>query len=353
MDAGPRVLIDVQLGSDSCFGVVRMTEFDLAARQACLDLAEAFSLEASLPEPSPGAQSIGIEVEVPWSSYFPGLWEEYGLDQRKVSALGPDELTELGRRCTELELDLLPRLRKTVECGVPRGNDRYWEFSLNPAHDTGLLVEQVRLLSAAGVLPRERKHSLHVTVGDMPRCEDLYYLCTLLEVEFVDPQRIRDGINQTRSAIHTGWARKGLAGIFEKGASDLKGGATRAAEIRMLQLPQDDAGFASLMARVQWGVNAIADCRAGRDTLAAAMWRITLARTKKMLADQGLPLENWSRGGQNYEIWDRFVEAMPRLRLALAPARTLIESVCLEGRFAIEPTSVDDQPNTHIRPYRE
>lgn len=295
-----------------------MTEFDRAARQACLDLAEAFGLEATLPEPNPGAHTIGIEVEVPWSSYFPGLWKEYGLDQRKVSALPADELVELGRRCSELEQDLLPMLRKTVECGVPRGNDRYWEFSLNPAHDTGLLVEQVRLLSAAGVLPRERKHSLHVTVGDMPRCEDLYYLCTLLEVEFVDPQRIRDGINQTRSAIHTGWARKGLAGIFEKGVSDLKGGATRGAEIRMLQLPQSHEDFARLMARVQWGVNAIADCRAGRDTLAAEMWRVTMARTKQLLADQGLPLENWSRGGQRYEVWEQFAQAMPRLRHSLA-----------------------------------
>ncbi len=116
-----------------------------------------------MPEPSPGVHTIGIEVEVPWSSYFPGLWKEYGLDQRKVSALSADELADLGRRCGDLEVDLLPQLRKTVECGVPRGNDRYWEFSLNPAHDAGLLVEQVRLLSAAGVLPRDRKHSLHVT----------------------------------------------------------------------------------------------------------------------------------------------------------------------------------------------
>lgn len=292
--------------------------FDGAARLACVRLARAFDLEMSQPDGHSGVVSIGIEIEVPWSSYFPGLWREFGLDSRKVSTLQADELAELGRRCAALESDLLPRLHKTVECGVPRGNDRYWEFSLKPANDVSLLVEQVRLLSAAGLLPRDRKHSLHVTVGDMPRCEELYYLCMLLELEFVDPQRIREGIAQTRQTIHTGWARKGLAGIFEKGQGELQGGAAVAAEIRMLQLPTTDTEFARLMDRVQWGVNAISDRLHGRMTSAASQWRCVMERAKDSLRAEGLPLENWSRGGQRYEVWEQFAQAMPRMRDALA-----------------------------------
>ena len=288
--------------------------FDNQARTTCELLSESFDVSSHTLDLAPCQVSIVIEIEVPWSSYFPNLWSEFCLEQRKISALSAAELADLSTRCAVLERDILPRLHKTVECGIPRGNDRHWEFSMRPVHSASLLVEQVRLLTAAGLLPRDRKHSLHITLGDIPRCEPLYYLGMLLELEFVEPQRIRDGIAQTRNVIHTGWTRKGLAGIVEKGSTELEGGATCASELRMLQLPQTDAESARLMNMVQWGANAIADLRGGRDTQAAQTWQSLQFTAVRMLHRHGLPAENWSRNGQNYEAWSRFADAMPEMR---------------------------------------
>lgn len=323
--------------------------YDLQALSTCERLAHEFGLQqADLADHNPGQVTMGIEIEVPWSSFFPGLWSEFGLAGRKVASLSAAELAELSRRCAVAEQDLLPKLHSTVACGVPRGNDRYWEFSLPPAHDAGLIAEQVRLMSAAGVLPRDKPHSLHVTLGDLPRCPDIYYLCTLLEVEFVDPLRIKAGIEQTRQTIHTGWARKGLAGVFQKGPDELQGGAAMAAEIRMLQLPVRDDDFLRLMRMVQWCSSAIADRLRGHRSDAASAWVAAMEAVKRSLLEEGFPLVNWSRGGQKYEVWERFVESMPRLRSALQPTCSLLMSAALHERFAIESPFGDDQFSTTL-----
>lgn len=299
-------------------------QLDHEAVAVATRLATAFNLTTTCGEKplNPGALSIGIEIEVPWSSYFPGLWEKYGLAGRRISSLSTPELLELTRECSELETELHPRLQKVVDCGIPRGNDRYHEFAFNPVHDTSLLVEQVRLLSGAGLLPRQRKHSLQVTIGGMPRCRSLYYLAMLLEVQFVDPERIRGGMAQTESIIHTGWARKGMAGIHEKGPDDLKYGCAVASEIRMLQLPTDNLEFSKLMATVQWGANAIAEAQAGHETLAARQWSDFEAKAQKTLRINGFDDSNWSRieaAARRHEVWRTFSEKLALMRDELAP----------------------------------
>jgi len=293
---------------------------DAQALGVCEKLAQAFSVSTRATDLAlqPGALTIGIEIEVPWSSYFPELWEKYGMRTRKVSQMEPAELERLHADCAELEKTLLPLLQTTRECGIPRGNDRYWEFAFRPVNDTAILVEQVRLLSRIGAIPRERKHSLHVTVGSMPRNPSLYHLAMALEVEFVDPERIREGIALTKKPIHTGWARKGFAGIFEKNASELEAGAEVASEIRMLQLPHSDADLARMIHFLQWGVNAIHDNRRGVDSAQAQAWRSFEAHAIAVLKKHDLPTNNWSKdpqsGGQQHEVWERFSRLMPRIR---------------------------------------
>lgn len=312
------------------------TSLDLEAITVAHGLANEFGLATACAKEklNPGALSVGIEIEVPWSSYFPGLWDKYGLAGRRISALSSSELIELTQECTALEHVLLPKLQKTVECGIPRGNDRYWEYAFNPVHDTSLLVEQVRLLTCAGLLPRQRKHSLQVTVGGMPRCRSLYYLAMLLEVQFVDPERIRSGIAQTDTIIHTGWARKGLAGILEKGPEDLKNGCKVASEIRMLQLPAEDEGFSRLMATVQWGVNAMAEHRAGLETSAAQQWRQFEACASNALRRHGFNDSNWSRieaTARRHDVWQKFGTKLSLLRMELSSAFDLDQIPTLEG----------------------
>ena len=119
----------------------------------CQRLAAAFNLvtcatvlrDEGVPDTLP---TIGIEVEVPFSSYFPGLWRSYGLDRRPLRDMEAHELHAFSTECAAAEVTLRRRLALTVECGVPRGADRYWEFSFAPVRSVGLLVEQVRLQSA-------------------------------------------------------------------------------------------------------------------------------------------------------------------------------------------------------------
>ena len=308
-----------------------MAGFNAQAVSTSLKLADAFGLQvdpASLAiedNPDPQALSFGIEVEVPWSSYFPTLWKQFGLDRRRVCDLDPGELTSLSCQCANLEAELRPLLNRTVACGVPRGNDRYWEFSLRPVHDVDLLLEQVRLLGAAGVLPRDRGHSLHVTIGGLPRIPAVYYLAMVLEAHFVAPGRIESGVIQSLSRIHTGWARKGHAGILEKRSSELEGAAQVAVELRMLQLPQTQEAFGELLHAVQWGARAIDQwVRRSRgethDEGMAAAWACFQHDAKRVLAENGLPDRLWSTGRNTdtqLSLWLRFCEALPAIKASL------------------------------------
>lgn len=265
----------------------------------------------------PGVVPVGIEIEVPWRSYFPGLVQRYGLDARRFQDLQREESAALTVECSELELQLRPRLEATIACGVPRGNDRYWEFAFAPACDVSHTLEQVRLLTAAGLLPRDRKHSLHVTLGGIPRCKAVYFLAMLLESRHVDPQRLVEGADR---GLHpsNNWGRKGLAGVFEKGSVELAGGAQVACELRMLQLPVDDGDFRQLMATVRMASDAIADCLAGIPSPAASTWKAFQTHAEAVLARRGLPLNNWWRGGVdggvNLYAWQKFSESLAEIR---------------------------------------
>jgi hypothetical protein len=314
---------------------------DVEAADTCGRLASTFGLDRVDQVPMPGVVPVGIEIEVPWRSYFPGLVQRYGLDARRFQDLRREESAALTAECSELELLLRPRLEATVVCGVPRGNDRYWEFAFAPACDVSHTLEQVRLLSAAGLLPRDRKHSLHITLGGIARCKSVYFLAMLLESRYVDPQRLVEGADR---GLHpsNNWGRKGLAGVLEKGASELVAGAQVACEMRMLQLPVDDSVFRELMATVRQAADAIADHIAGVPSDKARQWREFQAEAEGVLARRGLPLNNWWRGGidggVNRDAWRRFSESLELVRHELRawyreeePAMPVVRAMRMAG----------------------
>lgn len=300
--------------------------------------------------------TVGIEVEVPFSSFFPDLWAAYGLDRRHMGDLSPQERQALSTACTLLEDDLCPRLFKTTECGIPRGADRYWEFAHRPVADARILVEQVRLLTAAGLLPRDKPHSLHVTLGNLPRTESLYHLTMLAEAMFVDPHRITRGIDQvamraSRQELLAGWGKKGSSGLYEKPGAELEGGSAVGVEIRVLQLPTTDAAFSRLMGLIQWGADGIYDRRHGLQTQAAEDWGHVAVFCRAELARCGLPNVNWFKSGPSGRVdedaWRGFTAKMPeigeRATVMLEemglwdqcdPSRLEEQSVCMDGECA-------------------
>lgn len=300
-----------------------MSALDIKSRHTCDSLASALGIESAETVAVPGTVPIGLEIEVKFSSYFPDLWNEFDLEKRGFGGLSKAESDSFSEKCTELEKDLLPKLRSTILAGVPRGNDRYWEFALDPAHDVSLLVEQVELLSEGGVLPRDRRHSLQITVGDLRATPDVYYLAMLLELQTIDAERIAYGIEQTSKTIYTGWARKGRSGVFEKDALDLKNGSTVACELRPLQLPLNRADFQRLMLDVSWAANAIAAKQGVRplvDSEGLDRWNAFVGQAKQALHDHGLPDRNWG-GGQAIDrgSWIAFGEKIQDLHDVLIP----------------------------------
>jgi hypothetical protein len=297
---------------------------DQAAEATCDRLAAAFEVDRLHDRPHlAGDVSIGLEIEVPHSAYFPELWARWQLHGRRVADLEPQALAQFGRELAELEQPLRTRLAQTVACGVPRGNDRYWEFSLEPVCDLGLAWEQVELLTASSVLPRDRRHALHATLGDVRRTSDVYYLAMVLEILHVQPGRIGAGVAATRERIFTGWGRKGLSGVFEKGQSELRAGAAVAVELRTLQLPQGRDEWVSMAGLLRAGADAIANRQAGHVDEHTEWFGDVRAAADEALATCGLPANNWWTGGLDggiqYDTWDRFTKAMPRLRDMLEP----------------------------------
>ncbi len=291
-----------------------MSPLDSHAMGVCEKLAATFGLESPATEAcTPGRVSIGVEIEVPWSSYFPDLWEKYRLAELRVGDLPPSELDALQADCFEIEKILLPRLQATVECGIPRGNDRYWEFAFRPVYETSLLARQVELLTQAGLLPRDKRHSLQVTIGGIAPCRSLYYLAMVLELFHVDPSRVRSGIAKRQQIIHSGWMRKGRAGIHRKEADELEAGAQVASELRLLQLPTEAVEFAQLMKTVQWGANAIADLQDDLESDRTQNWKAVELACSQSLVRNGLPDQNWGGAGQDC-VWTAFSERMPAIR---------------------------------------
>jgi hypothetical protein len=296
---------------------------DAAADEVCERLAQEFDLERPERLLLPGQVTLGLEVEVPFSSYFPELWSSWGLHARRVADLTPAELAAFSSECFELEGPLRRKLNATVECGVPRGNDRYYEFSLDPSADAGLQWEQVELLTAAGVLPRDRGHALHCTLGGVRRTSDVYYLALALELMFVQPQRISAGVAATRKTIHAGWGRKGLSGVFEKGPGELKARAPFAVELRTLQLPKCGEQLGLMMRMLRGGADALAEKQAGMASERTEWLAEFRGQAEAAFKACGLPATNWWKGGPDggvqYDVWELFVRELPALKQKLMP----------------------------------
>jgi hypothetical protein len=303
-------------------GAAAVSDFDRDLDRTNANLAERFRLRRGPRPVLPCLTSIGFEVEVPHSAYFPDLWERYGLQTRRVAQMPAWELAVFSRELEEAEGLLRPVLAATIECGTPRGNDRYWEFSLRPAHDLGLVAEQLELLTACGALPRPRPLELHATIANVRRTGNLYFLVMAAELLYVQPPRIAAVVAATRNApIFTGWGRKGQAGVFEKGCSDLQGGAQQAVEIRTLQLLASAVDTRSLLRLLAMGSDALVEIEHGTTSVRTEWLRAFRAEAEAALRRRGLPIGNWWRGGPEdgirYDTWAAFVQEMDSLRAEL------------------------------------
>jgi hypothetical protein len=297
---------------------------DEAGELVCERLALSFGLARPTRPHLPCQTSIGLEIEVPHSAYFPELWARWSLHSRRVSDLSRADLDAFGSELSTLETPLRERLELSAACGIPRGNDRYWEFSMEPVHDLGIAWEQVELLGAAGILPRSRRQALQATLGSLRPTADAYYLAMALEALHVEPERLVAGARQAHhKTIFTGWGRKGSSGILQKGPADLQHGATHAIELRALQLPRLTQDWEAMARLLCHGANALMDLQAARLSHEASWLARLRAACESALSTRGLPLANWWRtgpeGGIDLRSWERFAAALPSIAVEIEP----------------------------------
>ena len=95
-------------------------------------LSEIFSADVEKRDSILSVYPVGIEIEVKFSSYFPQLYNKYLSHQKTYSI---EEQSEIDKEIGDTERPLLDKLEKTISAGIPRGKDRYWEFSIQPQKD--------------------------------------------------------------------------------------------------------------------------------------------------------------------------------------------------------------------------
>ncbi len=264
-------------------------------------LQDRFGLQPIPVTPMPCADGvlIGFEVEVPWSAYFPSLWSKHFLNgERTYESMDAFTRAALSTECSRLEAALLPRLEATVECGVKRGRDRYWEFVLPPVSNACLSAQLIESLTGAGLLPRGI-FSLHATISGIASRRDAFLMLLLLELLFGRKERVMQGCRGLGA-----WARKGDGGIVTK-INNLLYDSPLAYELRTLELP---------LSREERTVLLSAIAQATRCFSSASCAENIRKQVKVLVEAHGLPFKPWGSPRSSPEIWETYIAHFERLK---------------------------------------
>ena len=267
-------------------------------------------------EPYFAQNPIGLEVEVKWRDYFPGLWNKY-LADTPYKMLAPELQKALSEECTELEKSLLPALELTQSCGVPKGADKYWEFAFAPVTNIELVCTQIDILQFHNLIP-PGQHSLHMTLGNMRESKDSYYLLLLLELMTCDTKRIMTAFHKENHKLSASWARKGLGGLFVKEERELQHGAKEAIELRTLEL----TGHYNLYPFLKI-TSILSDIIINKQKKIPDMrvhaWNEFRHVAESLLKEKGLADENWKKPNLSPHYWQHYVEQFETLKEQLLP----------------------------------
>lgn len=251
---------------------------------------------------------------MPWRAYFPDLWVE-GFPN-----VSDDEMSRITRECEIREATLLPKLRKTIECGINRGCDRYWEFALDPVTDHSILVNQVAILRMNGLIPGDT-NSLHITLGGIRVDRYAYYVAMVIEALSTSPHRVLSAFmsdNQSK-----GWGRKGKAGVFEKeGSHDMQHDYNYGTEIRMGQVPADDKMLDLMLDIAQQMGEQILYVQQGIQSYKRDFDQF-IGELTSILHHVGLPDTNWKNPHTEPQLWNHYAEVLPSLR---EPVKKVLEN---------------------------
>jgi hypothetical protein len=224
---------------------------------------------------NPDAVSIGIEVELQWRHILPdaladvlasGSWSEMSEQQQ---ALFNEQAEPIG-------YPHQARCRETIALGIPsRGDDGLWEFSHRPARQYRTLVEEVRQLVEAGLVPESKALSMHVTLGNVAADERAGTLLRALEIAGGSTAQRLLTPNRSYS-----WARRGEAGVARRSSWKLELGHEQGFEFRSLAF-QNLGQLSEVLALAQAGGMMIRQAQAG-ETGAVDSWQTFTAELETL-----------------------------------------------------------------------
>jgi hypothetical protein len=238
--------------------------------------------------------TIGAEIEVKFQYFFPEIFNKY-FNNKKYNLYSEVEKVIITNEISIQEKNISPLLEKTVELGIPKGNDPYWEFAFNPVNDLTLLYYQIEILKKANLIPTG-EHSFHITIGGLKRDKKSYYILMILELLFLKQDRILSGYNY-ETYMNSTWAKKGRAGITIKNENDLID-CSEAIEFRTLMIYNDTDIYSMFKILYHLLHN---DCKDLIDNVVNEMKKYNL------------PDKNWENIHRNMVIWNQYSESFNNL----------------------------------------
>ncbi len=268
--------------------------FDTKAKETIHNLKSLLKVGVDEKESLPSTFPIGAEIEVKFKYYFPEIFTKY-FENKKWFSYDEQDKKTISDLITNEEKDFLPILEATVEAGIPRGNDRYWEFSFNPVNDLTLLYYQIEILKKANLIPKG-EHSIHLTIGNINPNKKLYHILMILELLFLKKERILSGYNFEKN-INGTWAKKGRAGVLIKNNNDLID-SNKGTEFRTLCIYDDTDVYLLLK------------------TLHNLLYYDNTLFIKNVIdkmSTYNLPDKNWENIHKNFDVWLRYSENFDNL----------------------------------------
>lgn len=245
--------------------------------------------------------TIGIEIEVKFKYYFPNIFENYFKNGKYIN-FSTDEKKYIDSLIDEEEINIKPLLQKTLECGIEKGKDSYWEFAFPPVNDISILLKQLDVLQRKNLIPNG-KHSLHITIGDIKKSKEIYWILSVLQILFCDVDRIKNSfkLNDEKLIAKT-WARKGVAGIYQKDSWRLKN-SDYGVELRTLEF----FSINDLESCFHFLIDMLCKMKKGENIYLVDF-------LKNEMQKINLPDENWKNPHENPDVWNLYINKFDMLK---------------------------------------
>jgi hypothetical protein len=277
-----------------------MSGFNKKALNVLEKVSEHFNTDLTRYTPIESNYSVGIETEIKFKYYYPELYERYFKGGRWKEYI-PEQKNAINEivTYTETEKGILSKLEKTKELGIKKGNDCYWEFALDPVTDLSLILTQLQLLIDLNLLPNGQ-HSLHITIGNMNKTVDSYWLLFICEMLFSSQKRLSSGINKEKRATYF---RKGESGLLVKRWRLVE--CKTAIEFRSVGLFIENSKISITHEKLSYLNRLLNDSEFQTNEI---------NKCKNILNDIGLPNENWKNYKDNPEIWDKYYDSYETIK---------------------------------------